>query len=133
VNLRHLFLHVRLIAGEQHGVVHAVALVEGQQSRKALGLLRLFFERELDNLEPLVVILRIELRQERRFVMAVRDQLPPMPTMTTLLRKRSSLFVTILPVISGNANLNGSVGSFTLEWRDGSVGRRRPSTSPRRP
>src|SRR5436309_11526175 len=40
-------------------------------------------------------------------------QLPPIVTMTTLPTNCASVFDTILPVRSGNANWNGAVGSLT--------------------
>src|SRR5258708_33951019 len=53
-------------------------------------------------------------------------QLPEMDTITTLPWKRGSVFATILPSMSGKLKRNGSVGSFTLVKREGSLGSGRP-------
>ena len=75
-----------------------------------------------DNLQPLRLVPAIEVGEKRRLVVTVRapaaaDADDQHFVAEAFVRTRQDL-----AFMSGKLNLNGSVGSFTLECREGSVG-----------
>src|SRR5262249_34567418 len=71
VRLRHLLGQLRRLARQQHSVLDAVLLDERAQPRRIGELIGLFGRERYDR-EALLAILLVEIREERRFIAAVR-------------------------------------------------------------